>query len=435
MNEASRAASIRLVPRASHIALALVLVIPLVAGLARADDAPEDALTARTRAFSPAELRAVEPLLDRAIVTYIEMTEFVELPQVTVLGRADVSCREVLATARDVASYPRFMPATGTVAIEASTPTSIGYEWTWQASILSFRGRTLLTAMADGDGSAGFRLVYETHSGDLGRARRVIRGTPLVGGDGAERCQLQLVGRQDIRDANYIAREASGSALTMSRSLSLVLAIGTVARLRGEAERRAGVVRPRIEWSTGDPRALDVDVRALAPLLHRGEMFIIETTDGSDLGTVVGLARMFTFLPEPIRRAFRDPVRFTVGLIRGASITELEELSDGARYRWDVNVPFLGSSGELTIRDVSESEIELEATRGAMRGGRIVLTTYPDDDGVSAYVSLATRLNPADGMPVIAAIESTDGSFRPGLVSSGLLMAIRGLRRGLNEGN
>jgi hypothetical protein len=395
--------------------------------------AQENPLTAPTRALSPAEIAAVEPLLDRAVVTHVEATEFVELPQVTVVARANVGCESVLAVARDVASYPSFMPAIDTVVIEPSAADAIPFEWTWQASVLSFRGRTVLTTVADGDGRDGFRVVLETHTGDLGRARRVLRATPIEGR--SDRCQLVLAGRHDVRDANYIARESAGSALTISRSLSLVLSIATVARLRGEAERRAGVSRAPIASPLGDPRALVVDPAALGLLLSRGEVFVLETTDGSDLGTIVGLSRLLSHTPERVRHAFFDPVTFCVGLLNGATLTELAREPGSARYGWNVDVPFLGSSGELVIRDVTTDEVELEAISGAMRGGRIVLGTRPADGGSNTYATLAARLDPSDGVPIVAAIESTDPAFRPGLVASGLLMAFRGQRRGLNEGH
>ena len=68
-----------------------------------------------------------------------------------------------------------------------------------------------------------------------------------------------------------------------------------------------------------------------------------------------------------------------------------------------------------------------------MCGGRLLLTTTPD--GETTFATLAARVNPSDGVPIVAAIESTDPAFRPGLVASGLLMALRGLRRGLTEGH
>jgi hypothetical protein len=135
-----------------------------------------------------------------------------------------------------------------------------------------------------------------------------------------------------------------------------------------------------------------------------------------------------------VRAAFFDPVRFTVGLLSGASITELSREQHLARYGWNVDVPFIGSSGELTIRDVDADEVELEAVSGAMRGGRMVLTTS-SADGPNTFAMLAARIDPSDGVPIVAAIESTDPAFRPGLVASGMLMAFRGLRRGLNEGH
>jgi hypothetical protein len=416
----------------NHLSRLLPLCVWSVA-FAPLASAQENPLTAPTRALSPAEIAAVEPLLDRAVVMHVEATEFVELPQVTVVARAHVGCEAVLAVARDVASYPSFMPAIDTVTVEPSGPDATPFEWTWQASVLSFRGRTVLTTVAEGDGRDGFRVVLETHTGDLGRARRVLRGSPVEGR--SDRCQLILAGRHDVRDANYIARESAGSALTISRSLSLVLSLATVARLRGEAEHRAGVSRSPIASPLGDPRALVVDPQALALLLSRGEVFVLETTDGSDLGTIVGLSRLLSHTPDRVRHAFFDPVTFCVGLLNGATLTEVARETGSARYSWNVDVPFLGSSGELVIRDVTTNEVELEATSGAMRGGRIVLGTQPADGGANTYATLAARLDPSDGVPIVAAIESTDPAFRPGLVASGLLMAFRGLRRGLNEGH
>lgn len=421
----------------THFAFRLALAAAVLASAA-ASSFPavvcaqeEDVRTLPVRPLAPAELAAVEPLLDRAIVAHIESTEFVALPQVTVVGRAEVGCAEVLAVARDVRAYAAFMPAIDTVTAHDEGGGAQGYEWTWQASVLSFRGRSSVSVVAEGDGSAGFRVVFEMLEGDLGRARRVLRGLPVSGG--RPRCQLVLAGRQDARNSNYLTRDAAGTSLTLSRSLSLVLTIATVARLRGEAERRAGVTRPRIVDPLGDPRSLGVDPAALGALIARGETFVIETTDGSDLGTIVGLAR-FLFPADRVRAAFFDPVRFTVGLLSGATITELSREAHIARYGWNVDVPFIGSSGELTIREVDADEVELEAVSGAMRGGRMVLTTSAAD-GPNTYAALAARLDPSDGMPIVAAIESTDPAFRPGLVASGMLMAFRGLRRGLNEGH
>ncbi|MFN9814044.1 MAG: hypothetical protein ACK6CU_30920, partial [Deltaproteobacteria bacterium] len=65
----------------------LLLVALLSCALAPRARAQENPLTAPTRALSPGELASIEPLLDRAIVTHVEATEFVELPQVTVVAR------------------------------------------------------------------------------------------------------------------------------------------------------------------------------------------------------------------------------------------------------------------------------------------------------------------------------------------------------------
>jgi hypothetical protein len=404
-------------PRAAFVLLAL--------GAAHAH-AQDVVRTLPARSPSRVELDAMEPLLRGTIVTHVEHTEYVELPQVTVVAHASVGCGELAAVVRDVASYPGFMPAIDTVDVHPESELAIGYDWTWQASVLSFRGTATVTILEDE--VRGFRAVFEGLDGDIGRFRRVVRGTPIPGG-----CRLVCTGRHDARDSNYLTRSASGSGLALSRSLSLVLSIATVTRLRGEAERRAGVfVAPSLEV-LGDPRALSVDPITLAPLLDRGETFVLQTSDGTDLGAIVALTRL-AFPAERVRAAFFDPVHFTVGLLSGASIRELSREERLARYGWSVDVPLLGSSGELTIRDLSSDELEIEATSGAMRGGRLLLTTRAESEW-STQATLAARIDPADGVPIVAAIESTDPAFRPGLVATGLLMTIRGLRRGLMEGH
>lgn len=425
-------ASIGIVPSRSAHRLAHWLAAALVIGSSVPAQAQDEVLHLPIRSLSPAELASVEPLLSRAVVAHIEHTEHVELPLVTVLGTAEVSCADVVAVARDVASYPTFMPALDTVALETSDAapeagSGVGYAWTWQASVLSFRGAATVQVL-EGGSSGAFRVIFESIDGDLGRARRVLRGTPL----GGERCLLALSGRHDARGSNYLTRTAAGTGLALSRTLSLVLSIATVTRLRGEAERRAGRPRTPIAEPLGDPRTLVVDPFALEGLLARGEAFVLETTDGSDLGAIVGLSRL-AFPTERVRAAFFDPVHFTTGLLSGASITEVSREAGLVRYRWAVDVPLLGSSGTMTIRDVTADEVELEATEGAMRGGRMVLTTRSVDP-LTTYATLASRIDPSDGVPIVAAIESTDPAFRPGLVASGLLMAFRGLRRGLTEG-
>ncbi len=431
----SRPCSGRALPSARCSASTPVLINLAVAVLAlalpRTARAQDEALRAPVHALAPLELASLEPYLDHTLVAHIETTELIELPQVTVVARAHVGCEAVLAVARDVASYPTILPAIDQVTIDSATDQAVSYEWTWQAAVFSFRGRASTSIMADGDGHAGFRVVFESSEGDLGRARRVLRGTPSTG-EGGPSCLLVLASHHDFRDANYLARESSASAPTMSRSLNLILSIATLARVRGESERRAGVPRAHVERLLGDPRSLSVDPAGLTALLGRGEVFVVETSDGSDLGAIVGLAHL-VFPEDRVRGAFLDPPRFTVGLLSGARITELGREEHLARYRWDVDLALIGSSGELAIHDANEHEVELMATSGAMCGGRLLVTTAADDGGT--FATLAARIDPSDGVPIVQAIESTDPAFRPGLVASGLLMAFRGLRRGLSQGH
>ena len=410
------------------LACALALSVPS-ALQAQAPTATQDIRTMPIRAWTPAELDVVRSLADRYVVAHIEPTEQVEHPQVTVGARVQTSCENVLAAVRDVAAYERFMPAMDTVSVDAaSAPDLMSYTWTWQAAVFAFRGRS--TVLIVGDGTRGFRAVFEMVDGDLGQARRSMRATPEVTPEGAA-CLLTMGSHHDFRDANYLARESEASVPTMSRSLNLVLSIALITRLRGEAESRVGFMRPRIASPLGDPRR-ELDPAAYQALLWWGDMYLFETSDGTDLGACIAMTRMVHDEPQ-IRHAFFNVTTFTQGLLYGATITELGRNEHGTRYAWSVDLPFFGSSGQLAIRDIDDHDIELEATEGAMRGGRMVLRTAPAF--VGSWVTLSARLDPADGVPIVRAIESTDSAFRPGLVASGMLMAFRGLRRGLAEGH
>jgi hypothetical protein len=403
----------------------MALLTPLAA---HAQDTPADVRAMPIRAWTPPELEVVRSLADRYVVAHIEPTEQLENPQVTVGARVQTSCENVLAVVRDVGAYERFMPAMDTVAVDATAPDLMSYTWTWQAAIFSFHGRSTVSVV--GDGTRGFRAVFEMVDGDLGQARRSLRAIPEVTPQGPA-CLLTLGAHHDFRDANYIARESQGSVPTMSRSLNLVLSIALVTRLRGEAEHRAGFVRPRIVSPLGDPRR-DLDPAAYQAILWWGDMYLFETSDGTDLGACIAMTRFVHEEPR-VRHAFIDVTTFTQGLLYGATITEVAHHENDARYAWNVDLPFLGSSGQMAIRNLNEHDIEMEAVEGAMRGGRMLLSTAPAF--VGSWVTLSAQLDPADGVPIVRAIESTDSAFRPGLVASGMLMAFRGLRRGLAEGH
>ncbi|MCS6856543.1 MAG: SRPBCC family protein [Sandaracinaceae bacterium] len=395
--------------------------------------AEEDALRSPTAAPSPAEIAAIEPWLDRSLFVHVQLTEAFELPQVTVVAQARVGCEGVFEVVRDVDAYPHFMPGLDSLNVEAKEGGIIAYEWDWQAAIFSFHGRSALLPTANGDGRNGFRAAWETHSSDLGRSRRTLRGAPSR--LDPNQCLLVMLSRHDARHGFYLARSHPASSLSLSRTLNLLFSVATLARLRSEAERRHGVARPKAEHPTRSNSTLPIDPKHFASWLNRGELFFIETTDGSDLGVVVGMTRIQSHPPERVRRAFEEPVDFCKNLLSGATLREIARTQGSSRYGWELKIPFFGASGEVEIRNLSEFSYDIEAVGGAMRGGRVHVVVHPADQGASSYVVFETRVDPADGLPLVRAVESTEAAFRPGLVASGLLMTFRGLRRGVNEGN
>ena len=193
---------------------ALALSVPSALHAQSSTRATQDIRATPIRAWTPPELEVVRSLADRYVIAHIEPTEQLEHPQVTVGARVQTSCENVLAVVRDASAYERFMPAMDTVSVDAPGAADLmSYTWTWQAAVFAFRGRSTVSIV--GDGTRGFRAVFEMVDGDLGQARRSMRATPELTLDGAT-CLLTMGSHHDFRDANYLARESEASVPTMS---------------------------------------------------------------------------------------------------------------------------------------------------------------------------------------------------------------------------
>src|SRR5690606_37396787 len=145
-----------------------------------------------------------------------------------------------------------------------------------------------------------------------------------------------------------------------------------LARVRMEAERRAGSARPAIEPSLSRP---DVDLRAVEPMLRRGDLLLIEV-NGVELRQV-SVATRLPHREERVRQIMLDPVAFTQALIAGSSATIRERTEDGVRFDWAVDIPIVGSGGGMTLRENEDRSIDLDAVSGAMDGGRWRFVTQP----------------------------------------------------------
>ena len=417
---------------------ALVLSVALASALgalsadaALAQEAPLPQADRPLPTLSPAEIAAIEPLLATGgVVCLVEFAYGEDLPAIVIVAEANAPADELARVIGDPSAYPTFMPALDAVTITSTEGSQVSYAWTWQTSIFTLRGENAMQAFAPpaAHPEAGHRFVVRSTSGDLGAGRTVWRVVPR----GADRALVMSSSRMDLRDANYIARELAAASSSVNRSINLALAFSMLVRARAEAERRVGHARTAIPSVVGDPELPQADwLGPMEAMLERGDLLWVETTSGSDQGRVIAMGRM-PAEEARVRAAILDPGGFTQGLLQGAHATILEQSGSTTRFSWGIDLPLVGTDGEMRIREGADRDIRMEGTGGALDTARWRFRTIPM--GYGTLLIAAGRFDLADGLWLVRVVQDADPSFRPGLSAAAQLMMVRGLRTRLIRG-
>lgn len=382
--------------------------------------------------FSAAELRQIAPLLDGGVVSLVEWAYGTELPAVVLACRVHASPDVVAAVIGDPAHYPAFMPALDSVTVTSDAMNegvrSVSYGWTWEASIFTLHGDNTMEQYSppEGDPSRGYRFVVRSTGGDLGVGRTVWRVLP--DGDGSI---VMSSSRMDLRDANYIARSLAAASSTMNRSINVALAFSMMARTRAEAERRSGTTRPTLPAPSGEPERPSFDATRIEALLMRGDLMWVETTDGTDQGRVVAFTRLSQD-PGRVSAAILDPGGFANGMLSGAHANVLETTATSTRFEWGIDLPLVGTSGEMRMTAREDGILCLDATDGALEGAAWRYHAQPREYGT--LLTAWGTFDLASGLWLVDVVQGADPSFRPGLSASAELMMVRGLRYRLDRG-
>lgn len=399
------------------------LLVPLGASAQSATPREADRALAT---FTPAELRQLGPLLDTGVVSLVEWAYGTELPAVVIACRVNAPPSVVANVIGDPAHYPDFMPALDAVSVTSDASSegvrSLSYGWAWEASIFTLRGDNTMeiyTPPTD-QPERGYRFVVRSTGGDLGVGRTVWRVLP----DGAGSL-IMSSSRMDLRDANYIARSLAAASSSVNRSINVALAFSMVLRTRAEAERVSGHPRAHLATPTGDPPRPLIDPTAIEAMLMRGDLLWVESTDGTDQGRVVAMSRL-PQSPDRVRSAILDPGGFTEGLLQGAHANILEATSEGTRFAWGIDLPLVGTSGEMRMSERDSGILCLDATEGALEGAAWRFELTPRDYGT--LVMGWGTFDLGTGLWLVNVVQGADPSFRPGLSASAELMMVRGLR-------
>lgn len=379
-----------------------------------------DALSAPLRGFTTGDLARIAPLLDHGVVALVELPQGALLPGIHLAAEVEAPAETVRDVIARPAEYPTFMPAVSEVALQDRHQQIVGFTWRWRTSVFVLGGRAMLALYEPppAQRARGYRVVVERTEGDLGHGREVWRILPR----GPGRSLLLLSTRMDLTDANELTRQLSSASQSISRSINLAMGFAMLARVRMESERRAGFARAEVEAPLARP---DVNLAALDPLLTRGDLLLIEVN-----GVALRQVAVATRLPhreERVREIMLDPVAFTQALIAGSSATVRERTAEGVRFDWAVDIPFVGSGGGMTLRENADRSIDLDATSGAMSGGRWRFVTQPlagNATGVLGWASFEV----GSANFLLRALCEADASLGPGLSAATELMMARALR-------
>ncbi|MEM9194460.1 MAG: SRPBCC family protein [Myxococcota bacterium] len=396
----------------------------LVAGLSFATTASAQGLAAeeaRLGLFSAQERALLAPHLEHGPLAFVEFSGEAELPAVIFATTIRAPASTVVRVISNPEGYPRFMPALDSVNIQSRRDRNIAYEWTWQTAIFTLHGTNVMTVYPSSERRRDrpFRVESRATGGDLGTGRFMWRVYP----QGPNRSLIVLSSRIDLRDANYVTREIGGGRRSINRTINIALASVMTLGTKKEAERIAGA--PPIE--AGEVPGLtrpDVDFVALAPMLMRGDLLLMQM-QGERLDRIAVVGRPGATV-DRVYEVMSTPEEFGRALIPGSYARPTEERPGEVDFEWGINIPLIGTSGEMTLAR-QPHQVSIDATDGGLDGGqwRFVVERLPW--GEPMLIGWA-RFDLATAGWFVRSVIAGDAAFGNGLTTGAQLMLMRAIR-------
>jgi hypothetical protein len=389
---------------------------------AQAQQPKHDARTDRLAGLNKAELTLLESALQAGPVALIEFSDDDqdELPAINLATYVDASAEQVAAIIANPNDYPTFMPTIDTVHLVAKNGLSTVYDWGWTLAVFQLGGRNNMTVFAPATKSSntGYRITIDSLSGDFGAGRYSIRLLDTA----KNRSLLALSVRLDLRRSNYVVRQMAKASRSVNRSANLAMACSILFAIRQEAEKRAGR-SPLPE----NPHTLIkplVDLRRLAPLLSRGDLFFFDMT-GERLNQLTVLGQI-NYQTAVVRRVLTDADAFGEALVSGSHVQVLSREKGAVEFAWNVALPLVGSSGTMRLKD-DGTLISVDATSGMLNGGSWRFETSaptPSSTIVLGWGSFDLKKSTWLLQSLIAA----DPYLEHGLAAAADIMLVRSLR-------
>ncbi|MDH5490566.1 MAG: SRPBCC family protein [Myxococcales bacterium] len=398
--------------------LALIL-LPLSAPVSaqRAHPVEAEASRARLGLLNRSERAVIAPHLERGPAMLVEFTTATELPGIVLAARVNASADEVGALISEPAGYARFMPALDSLSVESRRGRQIAYRWTWRLSLFTLRGRNVMTVFPPSR-TRGYRIGIESVGGDLGVGRMTWRIHP----EGPDRCLVVFASRIDMRDANWLTQQVSSGGNPVNRSVNITLATLMLLATKAEAERRVGYQEPA--WIEAPLSRPELDMDALAPMLGRGDLVLMDRRGGSLRQiSVVGRSGV---RPDRLRQVMTEPTEFGRALVQGSSATVVETGPQGTLFEWSVPLPLIGSAGRMRMR-THGSQIHVEGVSGDLSAGQWHFDTHLYRWGEAAVIGWA-RFDPGDTSRLLRGLVDSNPLFGEGLTAAAEVMVMRSIR-------
>ncbi|MDH3817753.1 MAG: hypothetical protein OES21_04015 [Myxococcales bacterium] len=387
--------------------------------LAEHQSSKADASVARLGAFSPAERALLTPYLSQGPVV---LTEFqnrqTDLPAVIYAARIHAPAKTVAGVIGKPSDYPRFMAALTAVDIQEVSGQMTAFDWTWGVTLFSLTGRNVMTSYP-GDSTRGYRFDIRTTGGDLGIGRVMWRVYP----EGPHRSLVVFSSRLDMRNANYITRQLASEGNAVNRTINVAVAMVTLLEVKAEAERRAGT-HVNGKFATKPLRRPQVDMKALRPLLGRGDLVLLDL-DGDVLQSVTVVGRSGASVGR-VRRVMLDPEEFGKSLLHGTCAEVVERTDEGTRFEWEIPIPLLHVGGEMLLRP-SPTVVAVDGISGTLSKGKWRFDTHRYPGGEAGVIAWAT-FDPADSPKLIRKLIAGNTHFSHGFVAATQLAVMRSLR-------
>lgn len=385
--------------------------------------AAHDARRDRLEGLDKDDLARLAPQLALGPVALVEFADMDadQLPAINVALSVNAPAGVLEALVAAPEGYPRFMPTLDAVDVLDRRGAAIVYDWSFDLTVLRMRGRNVMTVYpaAPERPEAGMRVTIDSTEGDLGRGRYVLRILPR----GPSSSLLVLSMRLDLREANYVARQLAKAARSVNRSANLALAFSMALHFKTEAERRAKVTTHEATAPVGLTKPV-FDLRALAPLLSRGDLVLL-TTSGSRLDRLAVLG-LVGATREKVHTAMRDARAFGSALVPGSAATVVSQHDGMTVFDWNIDLPLVGVEGRMRMSEAS-AQMAIDATSGALAGGQWRFELAPVGKRATLVTGWA-RFGFEDSTWLLEKLVESDPFLGHGIAAASEVMLVRALR-------